>query len=74
VKKSRERQEHFTPRRKAEAGAKRTKPLFNAGLCALASWREIVYFFAASGAGGAHFARKVRLKQILGAVLTAKML
>jgi hypothetical protein len=52
VKKSLKEQKHFTQRRKVQEGAKKTKQLFFASLCALASLREIVYFFTASGAMG----------------------
>jgi hypothetical protein len=52
VKKSPEEQKHFTQRRKVVEGAKKTKQLFFASLCALAPLREIVYFFTASCAVG----------------------
>jgi mRNA-degrading endonuclease RelE of RelBE toxin-antitoxin system len=48
VKKSLEEQKHFTQRRKVLEGAKKTKQLSFAILCALASLREIVHFFTAS--------------------------
>jgi hypothetical protein len=48
VKKSLDEQKHFTQRRKAGKGAKKTKQLFFASLHALASLREIVGFFTAS--------------------------
>jgi hypothetical protein len=48
VKKSPEEQKHFTQRRKGLEGAKKTEQLLFASLCALASLREIVYFFTAS--------------------------
>ena len=48
VKKSLDEQKHFTQRRKAGKGAKKTKQLFFASLRALASLREIVGFFTAS--------------------------
>jgi hypothetical protein len=48
VKKSLEEQKHFTQRRKVQEGAKKRKQLSFATLCALASLREIVYFFTAS--------------------------
>ena len=48
MNKSLNKQKHFTRRRKVAEGAKRTKELFFASLCALASLREIVYSFAAS--------------------------
>ncbi len=48
VKKCREEQKHFTQRRKVAEDAKKTKKLLFANLCALASLREIVYFFTAS--------------------------
>jgi len=50
VKKSLEEQKHFTQGRKVQEGAKKRKQLFLASLCALASLREIVYFFTASEA------------------------
>jgi hypothetical protein len=50
VKKSLKEQKHFTQRRKVQEGAKKRKQLFFASLCALASLREIVYFFTASTA------------------------
>src|SRR5208283_5920674 len=50
VKKCREEQKHFTQRRKVAEDAKKTKKLLFASLCALASLREIVYFFTASSA------------------------
>jgi len=52
VKKSRQEQKHFTQRHKGAEDAKKTKQLFHASLCALASLREIVYFFTASAAVG----------------------
>ena len=52
MKKSQEEQKHFTQRRKALEGAKETKQLFFAILCALASLREIVYFFTVSAVVG----------------------
>jgi hypothetical protein len=54
VKKSLEEQKHFIPptRDKVQEGAKKRKQLFFASLCALASLREIVYFFTASPAVG----------------------
>jgi hypothetical protein len=52
VKKSREEQKHFTQSRKVAEGAKRTKQLSFASLCALASLREIVCFFTPSRAMG----------------------
>jgi hypothetical protein len=48
VKKYLEEQKHFTPRRKAAKDAKKAKQSFIGNLCALASLREIVYFFTAS--------------------------
>jgi hypothetical protein len=48
VRKCREEQKHFTQRRKVAEDAKKTKKLLFANLCALASLREIVYFFTAS--------------------------
>ncbi len=48
VKKPPEQEKHFTQSRKGPEGAKKTKRLFFASLCALASLREIVYFFTAS--------------------------
>ena len=52
MKKSLEEQKHFIPptRDKVPEGAKKTKKLFFATLCALASLREIVYFFTTSAA------------------------
>jgi ABC-type multidrug transport system permease subunit len=50
VQKSLKEQKHFTQRRKVQEGAKKRKQLLFASLCALASLREIVYFFTASEA------------------------
>jgi hypothetical protein len=52
VKKSLKEQKHSIPptRDKVQEGAKNRKQLFFASLCALASLREIVYFFTASTA------------------------
>jgi hypothetical protein len=52
VKQSLVGQKHFTQRRKVAKGAKKTKQFFFAGLCALVSLREIVYFFTSSEPGG----------------------
>jgi hypothetical protein len=52
MKKSLNEQKHFTQRRKVAEGAKKTKQLSLASLCALASLREIVYLFTASNAQG----------------------
>jgi hypothetical protein len=54
VKKYLEEQKHFTQRRKAAKDAKKAKQLFIGNLCALASLREIVYFFTASGVWAGH--------------------
>jgi hypothetical protein len=44
VKKPLDEQKHFTQRRKVVEGAEKTKQLFFASLCALASLREISIF------------------------------
>jgi hypothetical protein len=54
VKKSLEEQKHFTQRRKVLEGPKKTKQLFFATLCAMASLRETVPFFTPSRALGYH--------------------
>jgi hypothetical protein len=52
VKKFQDEQKHFTQRRKVAEGAKKTQKLLFASLCALASLREIVYFFTSWDARG----------------------
>jgi hypothetical protein len=60
VKKSLKEQKHSIPptRDKVQEGAKNRKQLFFASLCALASLREIVYFFTASQAVGGECKRR----------------
>jgi len=50
-------QKHSTQRRKVGEDAKKTRKLLSADLCALASLREIVYFFTASPARDRTWAR-----------------
>ena len=48
MKQFKDKQEYLAQRRKVAEAEKKTNPLLIASLCAFASLREIVYFFAAS--------------------------
>jgi hypothetical protein len=52
VKEPPQEQKHFTQRRKAVEGAKKTRRFFFARLCVLAPWREVFDFFTPSCALG----------------------
>jgi hypothetical protein len=53
VKEPPEEENHFTQRRKGLEGAKKTKLVFFACLCAFAPWRELFDFFTPSNPGDA---------------------
>jgi hypothetical protein len=67
AKESRNEQKCFTQRRKVAEDAKRTKPLSFALLCALASLREIVYFFTPSDARATRCGMAILAMSVRGA-------